>query len=143
MNWRTALRPQIRLAGCVIKDEQDRVLLLHRNTPKRKQWEIPGGKLDPGEDESATATRELREEMGIEVTLERQLGTRTFMQDGYTMVYTWFLATIASGTPQVREREIHDRFAFLKMADLRGIIDQLSPNARNFVEEVDRGRIQI
>jgi ADP-ribose pyrophosphatase YjhB (NUDIX family) len=87
--------------------------------------------------------RELREEMGIEVTLERQLGTRSFVQDGYTMVYTWFLATIANGTPQVRERDIHDDFAFLEIADLRGIIDQLSPNARNFVEEIDGGRIQI
>lgn len=137
------MQPQIRLAGCVIKDNQDRVLLLHRNTPERKQWEIPGGKLDPGEDESTTARRELREEMGIEVSLERQLGSRSFVQDGCTMVYTWFLATIASGTPRARERDIHDRCEFLNIADLKSMTDQLSPNARNFIEEVDLGRIRI
>ncbi|HYQ67808.1 NUDIX hydrolase [Actinophytocola sp.] len=139
----SALWPSIRLAGCVIKDDQDRVLLLHRNTPKRKHWEIPGGKLDPGEDESETATRELREETGVEVNLERELGKGIFVQDGYIMVYTWFLATIASGTPRVRERNIHDRCEFLKIADLKAMTDELSPNARNFVEELDGGRINI
>lgn len=141
--WRSDLRPEIRLAGCVITDEQDRVLLLHRNTAKLTQWEIPGGKLDPGEDERMAAARELREEMGIEVKLERWLGTRSFVQDGCTMVYTWFLATIASGTPRVRERDIHDRWAFLKIADLAGMADELSPNTRNFVEEITGGRINL
>ena len=136
------MRPQIRLAGCVIKDDQDRVLLLHRNTPNLTQWEIPGGKLDPGEDESTTAMRELREEMGVEVRLERQLGTRCFVEDGCAMVYTWFLATIASGTPQARER-IHDRCEFLKITDLAGMLDELSPNTRNFLDEISCGRIEL
>lgn len=141
--WRSGLQPLIRLAGCVITDDQDRVLLLHRNTAKLTQWEIPGGKLDPGEDERMAAARELREEMGIEVKLERHLGTRSFIQDGYKMEYTWFLATIASGTPRVREHDIHDRCEFLKIADLAGMIGELSPNTRNFVEEIAGGRIRL
>src|SRR6266498_4065071 len=136
-----ALKSHIQLAGCVIKDDLDRVLLLHRNTPNLKHWEIPGGKLAPGEDASETAMRELREEMGVEVNLERELGTRSFMQDGYTMIYTWFLATIASGTPHVREQNIHDRCEFLDLADLSSMLDELSPNARNFMEEIYHGRI--
>jgi 8-oxo-dGTP diphosphatase len=138
------LRSHIRLAGCVIKDDQDRVLLLHRNTEKLQQWEIPGGKLDPGEDERTTAMRELQEEMGIEVTLERMLGSRSFVEDGRTMEYTWFLATIASGTPRVRERDLHDGCAFLKLDNLPSIIEkQLSPNTRNLIEEITGGRIQL
>ena len=79
----------------------------------------------------------------MEVNLERELGKGIFVQDGYIMVYTWFLATIASGTPRVRERNIHDRCEFLKIADLKAMTDELSPNARNFVEELDGGRINI
>jgi 8-oxo-dGTP diphosphatase len=134
---------EIRLAGCVIKDDQGRVLLLHRNTPKRQQWEIPGGKLDPGEDARTTAARELREEMGIEVNLGPTLGTRSFVEEGYTMVYTWFLATIASGTPRALERNTHDRCEFLGIAELERMADQLSANTRNFVEEIVGGRITL
>ncbi|GAB3458251.1 NUDIX hydrolase [Actinophytocola sediminis] len=133
----------VRLAGCVIRDDQDRVLLLHRNTAKRTHWEIPGGKLDPGEDASTTAVRELREEMGIEVNLERELGEQQFDEDGRTMVYTWFLATIASGEPTVRERAVHDRFEYLSMAILEDMLDELSPNTRNFLNEYRRGHITL
>lgn len=134
----------IRLAGCVIKDDQDRILLLHRNTPKLQQWEIPGGKLDPGEDERTTAVRELKEEMGIEVNLERMLGTRSFVEGGRTMEYTWFLATIASGTPKVRERDLHDRFEYLSIDNLPPTVkQQLSPNTKNLIDEIVGGRIWL
>ena len=33
----------MKLAGCIIKDEDGRVLLMHRDDPRRTQWEIPGG----------------------------------------------------------------------------------------------------
>ena len=36
----------MRLAGCVITDSDGNILLVHRSTPKRTQWEIPGGKLE-------------------------------------------------------------------------------------------------
>ena len=51
---------KIALAGCVIKDDQDRILLIHRNTPKRTQWEIPGGKIEEGEVAEATANVKLK-----------------------------------------------------------------------------------
>lgn len=134
---------EIRLAGCVIKDDQGRLLLLHRNTAKRQQWEIPGGKLDPGEDERITAARELKEEVGVDVTVQTLLGTKSFVEDGHTMVYTWFLATIANGTPRAMEQQTHDRCEFLDFGKIQEMGRELSPNAWNFVREVVDGHIKF
>src|SRR5215203_2317723 len=93
----------IRLAGCIIPDDQGRILLLHRSTPKRTQWEIPGGKIEPGESESETVVREVREELGVDVRLRRRLGDQHFTEDSYSMHYTWYLGVVTSGTPNIGE----------------------------------------
>ena len=62
------------VAGAVI-DAQDRVLIAQRPPGKHLAggWEFPGGKLRPGEDRRAGLTRELREEIGIEIRTPRPL----------------------------------------------------------------------
>nr|WP_281268663.1 NUDIX domain-containing protein [Vallicoccus soli] len=37
-------------------------------------WELPGGKVDPGEGERAALVRECREELGVEVELLQRVG---------------------------------------------------------------------
>jgi mutator protein MutT len=133
----------IHLAGCVIQDEQGRILLLHRNTPKRTQWEIPGGKIDQGEDAADTAVRELREELGVDVEVLRELDTKEFVEDTYTMKYTWFSAKILHGTPQVMEPDTHDQCRYFSVAEFRALAAELSPNAANFLIELQAGRLTL
>lgn len=133
---------EVRLAGCVIRDLRGRVMMLHRKTDELTQWEIPGGKLEPGEEPEQTAVRELREEVGVEVDIERRLGEREFFQGDCRMVYTWFLAAITSGRPEPLE-PIHDRLSYHHVAEWADMVDQLSPNSRNFISEVSRGGISL
>lgn len=53
-------------AGVVAVDDQDRALLIwrHRFIPDTWGWEIPGGRIEPGEDAITAAARELEEETG-------------------------------------------------------------------------------
>ncbi len=51
--------------GLIIRDQQGRVLLVH-TTYGAKLWELPGGRLEPGEYPPAGAEREVREEIGVE-----------------------------------------------------------------------------
>jgi 8-oxo-dGTP diphosphatase len=62
------------VAGAVI-DAEARVLIAQRPPGKHLAggWEFPGGKLRPGEDHRAGLTRELREEIGIEIKTPRPL----------------------------------------------------------------------
>lgn len=53
-------------AGAVVLDDQRRVLLMwrHRFITDAWGWEIPIGKIDPGEEPIAAAAREVEEETG-------------------------------------------------------------------------------
>src|SRR5689334_3093135 len=61
------------LAGvvAVVLDERDRVLMVRR--ADTGQWALTTGCLEPGEQPATGAAREVWEETGIEVTVERLL----------------------------------------------------------------------
>ena len=40
---------------------------------ERRQWELPGGRLEPGEDPPACLIREVKEELGVEVIIDKIL----------------------------------------------------------------------
>ena len=67
--------PAILVVAAALYDAAGRVLIAQR-PPGRHQagrWEFPGGKVAPQESEAAALTRELREELGIEVAASRPL----------------------------------------------------------------------
>lgn len=121
----------IRLAGCVIANTEGKILLIHRNTPKRIQWELPGGKIEENEEPENAAIRELQEELGIKVEIVKKLGEKSFTEDTFTMEYVWFLAKIISGEPKLQENKF-DTLNYFSWDELRGKKD-LSANAGNLV----------
>ncbi|HEX4635349.1 MAG TPA: NUDIX domain-containing protein [Rhizomicrobium sp.] len=63
--------PKPRQAGrAILRDDAGRVLLIHFVLPNMTFWATPGGGMEPGETPLAAAIRELREELGIEVSLQ-------------------------------------------------------------------------
>jgi ADP-ribose pyrophosphatase YjhB (NUDIX family) len=55
--------------------EDGRVLLLAND---RGEWELPGGRLDPGESEAEALAREIAEELGVAVRIGPRLGEEPF-----------------------------------------------------------------
>ena len=72
------------VAACALVDPDGRVLIARRpeGKPMAGLWEFPGGKVEPGELPEATVIRELKEELGIDVT-EACLAPLTFASHGY------------------------------------------------------------
>ncbi|MFD1722640.1 GNAT family N-acetyltransferase [Amnibacterium endophyticum] len=64
-----ALRPIT--AGAVIRDEAGRVLLVE--TSYRPDWLTPGGSVEAGESPREAAAREVREELGVALSIGRPL----------------------------------------------------------------------
>lgn len=134
----------IRAAGGVVwRDDGDRTLVAIIHRPDRRDWSLPKGKLDDGEDERTAAVREVREEIGSEVEVLDELGTIDYTvthagrSDPKTVRY-WSMRhlrgafapndevdelrwlPLEEGRTRLtydRDREVLDRFATLTSAD--------------------------
>lgn len=120
------------LAGCVIRNEERRVLLLHRNKKDRVQWELPGGKLEPGEGPEAAAVREIQEELGVKATIHSKLGEAAFHENDVEYLYVWFEARIAD-EPRIAEPQSFDDLRYFHVSELENR-DDLSANLRNLIK---------
>ena len=59
----------------IIPDSEGRVILINRgHRPFKGDWCLPGGMVDEGETVEQAAIREVREEIGVDVHIDRMLG---------------------------------------------------------------------
>jgi len=61
------------VVAALVRDGERRILLTRRRAdqPMPLKWELPGGKLEPGESPAEALTRELEEELGCRASIGR------------------------------------------------------------------------
>lgn len=90
----------------VLLDQEKRRLLLKRSMASKNnpgKWDLPGGKLDPGEDFEDGIRREVREETGLEIRLTRVLGAAESESPGNRIAYLLMEAEVVSGAPRLSD----------------------------------------
>ncbi|WP_112244085.1 MULTISPECIES: NUDIX hydrolase [Kribbella] len=66
---------RVECVGALVYDDEHRLLLVQRaNEPGRGLWSLPGGRVEPGEDDSTALTREVAEETGLAVEVGSLVG---------------------------------------------------------------------
>ena len=104
--------------------------LVCRRSPERRYaglWEFPGGKCEPGESIYAAVSRELNEELGVNVI---DVGDEEFMiRDPDSPFVITFAPVRITGEPECRE---HIELRWAKLSELISL--PLAPTDRRYVE---------
>lgn len=107
--------PTVLVVAVALIDVDGRVLIAKRPEGKKLAglWEFPGGKVEPGERPEAALIRELREELGIEVS-ESCLAPFVFAShayDSFHLLMPLYLCRRWNGVVAARE---HDALAWVR-----------------------------
>jgi 8-oxo-dGTP diphosphatase len=92
-----------------------RVLAARRTAPASAagRWEFPGGKVEPGETDTESLLREIDEELGVRVTVDRWLAGEQPVGERYVLRVG--VVTLEAGEPDPTE---HDSLRWLAAAEL-------------------------
>jgi len=108
--------PHLQVTAAVFQ-EDDRVLLAKRKPGGLLGglWEFPGGKQHPGESLRDTLTREIREELGVEIVVEEPFGRYQHAYSHFSITLHAFRCSLVSRDVQLAD---HTEWAWVPSSQL-------------------------
>ena len=112
----------IAVVCAVIEDREGCVLLAQRPAHKHLglKWEFAGGKVEPGESPQAALTREIKEELGCDILVDRSLPP--FLHDYGSVVIQMmpFLCSLTSTSDAPHPHE-HIAVAWVPLVEIESV----------------------
>ena len=111
---------QMRVVAAVIRD-QDTFLACRRAPHKTLsgKWEFPGGKVEAGESDTQALIREIREELGVEISVGDFIAKSTIeTSETLLEMYTYF-AELVSDRPT--SSSDHDELRWVELENLNDL----------------------
>jgi 8-oxo-dGTP diphosphatase len=68
-------------------------------------WEFPGGKIEPGESRESALKREIHEELGIDISINKFLCTTDYDYPLFHLTMHCYLCSVKSGEIELREHK--------------------------------------
>lgn len=92
-------------AAVIVKD--NKYFIAKRNKDKHLggYFEFPGGKQDDNETLEQTVIREIKEELNVDITVDRKLGDEHYSDEKINVHLHYFFCTIIKGDIVLKEHE--------------------------------------
>ena len=95
----------IEVVAAIIR-QGDKIFATQRGYGDWKDWwEFPGGKVEEGESPEAALLREIREELSIEITVDKFLCTIDWDYPQFHLTMHCYMCSLAGEAPHLNEHE--------------------------------------
>ena len=103
-------KPFQKVAAAIIFDERGNILITQRMPESHLggYWEFPGGKVEKDESAENALIRELEEETGLKICVERKFWEDTFDYGAKTVHLIFFICRLCPPAQSIEKREISD-----------------------------------
>lgn len=124
----------------IILNKENKILLLKRSKKEdvfKELWDIPGGKIDFGEDLKQALKREISEETGIKVEVLHPINTWSFFRDKNTYVVgITFFCRPSSTNVKISEEHEDYKWVCKEELDILKMNENLKKDLKSFFKSL-------
>ncbi|MFH1779990.1 MAG: NUDIX domain-containing protein [Candidatus Micrarchaeota archaeon] len=124
--------------AAIIKNDESKILIAKR-TEKDEQapnlWSLPCGSVEENETPEESIIREMQEELGIGIKIEKTVSKRTYENEKESWSVYGYLCKITKGQPSIKEPEECEE---IKFVETKEIPENFFPELRTVVKDYEK-----
>jgi len=93
------------VAAIIKKDNLYLIAQRNKNKYMGLTWEFPGGKVEPNENFHEALSREIQEELNIQINVLEKIAEEKYKDDEIDIILHYYLCSEKSGTIRLKEHE--------------------------------------
>ena len=108
------MEPKDVVAAIIKKDNFYLIVQRNRNKYMGLKWEFPGGKVETSETFHEALSREIQEELNIQINVHEKIAEEKYKDDQIDIILHYYLCSEKSGTIRLNE---HENIAWVEKED--------------------------
>ena len=108
------MEPKDVVAAIIKKDNFYLIVQRNRNIYMGLKWEFPGGKVETNETFHEALSREIQEELNIQINVHEKIAEEKYKDDQIDIILHYYLCSEKSGTIRLNE---HENIAWVEKED--------------------------